>query len=222
MALTVGVLLTLTSVTADAAPAKCDLKAKVVKCPKADLRKANFKGVNLRGANLRGVNLEGVKFYGTLKWGPVDLTGANLSKANLYKTGFNFRDGEDPERSAKVVGINFSDAIFLKATTRKNWKGETVTVYNGGTSFSYLDLTNSNFSNTILGGSRFYHANLTGVNFSGTALGTSFFRNANLTGVNFSGADLSGALFYPPYPDFTGVKCGPSVTGVGVSFPRSC
>jgi uncharacterized protein YjbI with pentapeptide repeats len=174
------------------AAASCNLKAKRVVCPNADLRKASFKGANLRSANLRGANLSQVLIKDARNWEGADLTGANLTNVNFAGT-------------PNYPGANLSRVKFVGALI----KGATF-CYSDPATCAVLDLADFTEADatvevegkrmgqkivTVVGGAIFQGAVLTNVSFNRADLTDVLFWNANLKTASFNGANISGANF---------------------------
>jgi uncharacterized protein YjbI with pentapeptide repeats len=201
------------------AAASCNLKAKRVVCPKADLRKANLMGANLRGANLRGANLEGVLIKNARDWVGADLSGANLNRVSFVGTsnypganlsnvkfvgaminGTNFCGG-NPAACAILDSADFSGSTSTIKLERKQF-GQKVTVFMGGASFSTAILTNVKFNGADLTDSQFYKSNLESATFDGAIIAGAFFGEATT-----STATFTGAIFGPGYRFGKGTTC---------------
>lgn len=204
----------------EASAASCNLKAKRVVCPNADLRKANFKGANLRGANLRGANLQGVNIKDARNWEGADLSGANLISVIFHGTT-NFMGANLTK--AKFVGATIYGTQFCRSSAAScaildstDFSGATAKHEYEGKRFGKKIIMNS-------AGANFLGAVLTNVSFNGADLTDSNFYSADLKSASFEGAVVAGVWFNGAIASentFNGAIYGPGLNGRGTVCPK--
>lgn len=169
---------------------------------KVDLSNANFSGIDLSHSNLRESDLRAANLR-TANINETDLTQANLNGARF---ACDFYEG-------KIVGANFSNAIFecendKASSTRStkfadtellgviiqkrvliNSKFEKVNLK--GVSFNKSDLTASNWHNVSITDSDLSELDLRRSRLLSVAISASSLASANLTNISFMGGSLN-------------------------------
>jgi uncharacterized protein YjbI with pentapeptide repeats len=203
-----------------ASAASCNLKAKRVICPNADLRKANFKGANLRDANLRGANLQGVNIKDARNWEGADLSGANLISVRFHGTT-NFKGANLTK--VKFVGAKIYGTGFCRSSAASCAVLDSTDFSKANAKFEYEGKRFGKKITLVSAGASFYGAVLTNVSFNGADLTGSNFYSADLKSASFEGAVVAGVWFYEAIASettFIGAIYGPGLNGRGTVCPK--
>ncbi|MFF2093098.1 pentapeptide repeat-containing protein [Paenibacillus sp. NPDC058174] len=147
------------------------------------LKKANFTNSTMLGAELIDVKAQQSVF-----------NNVNLNNASLYKSDF----------SGAI--FNNTSAVNINKSIKRRRSSEAVL-------FNDAELSDTDFTNSMLRNCNFQYAKLTNINFSESDLSMSDFNNASLINVNFRNANLtlvdfekvsiiSNCVFLGSYCDF--------------------
>lgn len=185
----------------------------------ANLQRALLEGAMLDGANLKGIKA-GYSSWVNASMVEADLSGAILEFSDLTKavltqskfTNANMQtttmegvsaercifDGANLSDANGSEGADFNNSSFVGVTAASSiWEYSQLT----GVKFDGADLSNADFTASVLEGARFYRCNMPLVNFSKAFMKSTNLVQANLfrgslEKVDLSSANLSGANLY--------------------------